>query len=114
MHELLRGLKSKERKPIALFLESLEREPRQTGDYQEKDGTLRDIEIKIVGKWSIAYWVDHPVCEVRLSISSSPTARNSRRIPSHERGRSSGHSSIIGPVGPLYRNLIAQRDHGRS
>ena len=66
VHSLLRELRVRDRRPLSQFFESLEQDPNQLGDYQERDDTLRDIEVKVVGRWSVAYWVDHPVLEVKV------------------------------------------------
>ena len=62
--DLLQGVVPRsglQRRLIFEFLESLKRQPDQPGDFVEKDATLRELQIKIVGKYAITYWVDSPV-----------------------------------------------------
>lgn len=63
---MLRSIRATERKPISVFLESLRFSPNTEGDFRERDDTLREIEVKIVKKWAIAYWAGHPVHEVKI------------------------------------------------
>ena len=55
-----------QRRLIFGFLENLKRQPDQPGDFVEKDATLRELQIKIVGKYAITSWVDSPVRKVMV------------------------------------------------
>jgi hypothetical protein len=54
------------RRPILAFLEQLGPDPFQTGDYQETDAAGRPSEVKVIGKYAVAYWADHAVREVKV------------------------------------------------
>ncbi|HAV65205.1 MAG TPA: hypothetical protein DCY13_22890 [Verrucomicrobiales bacterium] len=66
--EMLRGPKPSRasRDRIIRFLESLEEEPFQPGDYQELDESGRTLQIKIVGDMALTFWADHAVKEVKV------------------------------------------------
>lgn len=52
---------------IIAFMESLQTDPFQSGDYSETDSTGRDCQVKIVGKYAVYFWADHAVKEVRIA-----------------------------------------------
>ncbi|MEI6147968.1 MAG: hypothetical protein WCS01_02650 [bacterium] len=54
------------RAQLMAFFDSLERDPHQSGDYAETDADERQNQVKIVGRWAVTYWSDHPVKEVRV------------------------------------------------
>jgi hypothetical protein len=62
----LRLIRPKVRQGIAGFIDSLAADPFTRGDFQEKDETGRDLEIKIIGNYAITFWVDHAVQEVKI------------------------------------------------
>jgi hypothetical protein len=64
--EALRGIRMPERRQIAAFLEELKDSPDTEGDFTEKGASDRDHSIKIVGKWAVTYWTDHPAKEVKI------------------------------------------------
>ena len=57
----------RERSLILAFLEQLQSQPNQQGDYQETDSVGRPIQIKIIGKYALTYWADHAVKEVKVT-----------------------------------------------
>jgi len=43
------------------FLTCSPRMPHTPGDFKEKDITLREHEVKVVGNFAVTYWFDAPV-----------------------------------------------------
>ena len=64
--ETLRGIRIKDRRRIAEFLEALRVSPDLPGDFEEIGSSVRAYRIRIVGKWAVTYWADHPVTEVKI------------------------------------------------
>lgn len=50
-----------QRHRIMDFIRSLRERPETTGDFTDKDSSLRVRQIKIVGDFAITYWLDAPV-----------------------------------------------------
>lgn len=50
-----------QRRKIMDFIYSLREHPNTHGDYTDKDASLRERQIKIVGDYAITYWLDAPV-----------------------------------------------------
>jgi hypothetical protein len=48
------------------FIESLAVDPLKSGDYTELDETGRSIQIKVIGRFAVAYWSDQAVREIRI------------------------------------------------
>ena len=65
--EALRAIRSAERGRISKFIDSLGKDPSQSGDYAEQDETQRRIEIKVIGTYAITFWSDHAVNEVKVT-----------------------------------------------
>ena len=55
-----------QRRLIMEFVRSLADRPETAGDYCDQDDSLRVRQIKIVGRYAITYWVDHPVRAVMV------------------------------------------------
>jgi hypothetical protein len=49
------------RRKLLEFIRSLREHPGTLGDYTETDDSLREIQVKIVGKYAVTYWLDAPV-----------------------------------------------------
>ena len=49
------------RKRLMEFIHGLRERPDTVGDYTDKDSTLRERQIKIVGEYAVVYWVDAAV-----------------------------------------------------
>ena len=43
------------------FIRSLREHPDTRGDFTDKDASLRERQIKIVGDYAVTYWLDAPV-----------------------------------------------------
>ncbi|HTB63179.1 MAG TPA: hypothetical protein VK737_06285 [Opitutales bacterium] len=57
----------RERKRILMFLDHLAVDPFQEGDFQDRDEDGRDLQIKIIGKYALAFRADHAAREVRVT-----------------------------------------------
>ena len=55
------------RKAVMDFIHSLATDPHSTGDFAERDEVGRTVYVKIVGRFSITFWADHPVSEVKVT-----------------------------------------------
>lgn len=49
------------RRKLMEFLEHLRHHPHTSGDYRDRDVTLREREVKVVGDYAVTYWFDAPV-----------------------------------------------------
>ena len=61
--ELLQSVpkQGKQHDLILGFVRLLAQYPDTSGDFVDKDDTLRTRQIKIIGDYAITYWVDHAV-----------------------------------------------------
>ena len=50
-----------QRRKIMDFICSLREHPDTQGDFTDKDASLRERQIKIVGDYAITFWLDSPV-----------------------------------------------------
>ena len=50
-----------QRQQIMDFIRSLRQHPDMRGDFTDKDASLRERQVKIVGDYAITYWLDAPV-----------------------------------------------------
>jgi mRNA-degrading endonuclease RelE of RelBE toxin-antitoxin system len=64
--EVLHSLRPKERNQVLRLLDKLRRDPFLEGDYAEQDSIGRPIQVVIIGRHALVYWVDHPVREVKV------------------------------------------------
>ena len=64
--EALRGIRGLQRQKIVSLINSLADDPFQEGDFAEHDGTGRLIYIKVLGRYTVRFWADHPVEEVKV------------------------------------------------
>ena len=62
----LLALRKQPRDRILRFLDSLEHNPYQHGDYEVVSPESRAIQVKIVGSFALLYWADHAVSEVKV------------------------------------------------
>jgi len=56
-----------EKQKLLAFLDRLSRDPSLKGDYEERDSVGRPVQIKVIGKYALTYWADHPVEEVKVT-----------------------------------------------
>jgi hypothetical protein len=52
---------------IMAFIRKLADNPNTQGDFSEQDETGRVIQVKVVGRYAVTFWADHPVCEVKVT-----------------------------------------------
>ena len=50
-----------QRRKIMDFILSLREHPDTRGDFTDKDASLRERQVKIIGDYAITYWLDAPV-----------------------------------------------------
>jgi len=50
-----------QRKKIMDFIRGLREHPDAPGDFTDKDSSLRERQIKVIGDYAITYWLDAPV-----------------------------------------------------
>ncbi len=55
-----------QRRKIMDFIRSLRERPGTPGDYTDRDSSLRDRQIKIVGDHAVTFWLDAPVSIVMV------------------------------------------------
>ena len=60
------SLRRHEKKPLRRFLDVLETYPDTTGETSERDTTGRTVQVKVVGRLKVVYWVDHAVRELKV------------------------------------------------
>ena len=66
-----RGL---QRRQIMDFIYRLREHPDPRGDFTDKDASLRERQIKIVGDYAITFWLDAPV-RIVMVVDVSPADR---------------------------------------
>ena len=66
-----RGL---QRRQIMDFIYGLREQPDTRGDFTDKDASLRERQIKIVGDYAITFWLDAPV-RIVMVVDVSPADR---------------------------------------
>ena len=62
----LRTCPRRERLLITRLFEELADDPFRAGDYVERDDIGRPIQVKIIGRYAVFFWSDHPVKEVKI------------------------------------------------
>ncbi len=56
------------------LLSRLREQPHTTGDYTDKDDSLRERQVKVVDDCAVTYWVDHAVRAVMV-VDIQPAGR---------------------------------------
>jgi hypothetical protein len=56
-----------QREAVMRFIRSLAQSPNTSGDFSEVDKMNRTVQVKIVGRYAITYWADHPVLEIKVT-----------------------------------------------
>lgn len=59
---------------ITRLFEELVNDPYRAGDYVERDEIGRPIQVKIIGRYAVFFWADHPVKEVKI-VDLKPAGR---------------------------------------
>ncbi len=60
-----------QRRRIMDFIYSLREHPETQGDFTDKDATLLERQIKIIGDYAITFWLDAPV-RIVMVVDVSP------------------------------------------
>lgn len=63
-----------QRRRILDFIHSLRDHPDTRGDFTDKDASLRERQIKIIGDYAITYWLDAPV-NIIMVVDARPANR---------------------------------------
>ena len=64
--ESLPRLKSAERERLLRFFNKLRTNPFLEGDYIEHDNIGRLLQVFVIGRHAVVFWVDHAVKEVKI------------------------------------------------
>ena len=56
----------REREDLLRVFKALAESPYQKGDWRQKTKSGRELQVKRLGKWLVAFWLDDPVREVRI------------------------------------------------
>jgi hypothetical protein len=56
-----------ERDRVMKVIHSLAANPNTAGDFTEKDHAGRTVQVKLIGRYAITYWADHPVSEIKIT-----------------------------------------------
>jgi hypothetical protein len=60
-----------QRQKIMDFIYGLREQPDTRGDFTDKDASLRERQIKVVGDYAITFWLDAPV-KIVMVVDISP------------------------------------------
>jgi hypothetical protein len=52
---------------VMAFIRSLAHSPDTAGDFPERDESSQTVHVKIIGRYAVTFWTDHPVCEVKVT-----------------------------------------------
>ena len=55
-----------QRKKVMDFIRSLREFPGTPGNFTDKDSSLRERQIKVIGNYAVTYWLDAPVRSVMV------------------------------------------------
>ncbi len=61
----IQDVRGKGKREILDFLDHFQNDPFQTGDFTIQIAD-REVEVKVFGKYSIYYWADHAVKEIKV------------------------------------------------
>jgi hypothetical protein len=66
VYSLLQTIKKQPRARILRFLDNLQHNPYQHGDYEAISPESRPIQVKIIGSFALLFGADHAVSEVKV------------------------------------------------
>lgn len=49
------------------FIRSLANNPNTTGDFTEKDNTGRIVQVKVIARYAVTFWVYHAVSKIKVT-----------------------------------------------
>ncbi len=64
--DYLATLKPSARRQLIAWLETLGTDISRDGDFTIRGTDERDWQVAILGPYAVVWWVDHPVCEVKI------------------------------------------------
>ena len=64
--EYFGGRTKGEREDLLRIFSTLAASPHQRGDWLQRTGSGRELQVKRFGRWLVRYWLDAPVLEVRI------------------------------------------------
>jgi hypothetical protein len=64
--QVFAACKGRDRSELLRIFEQLSNNPFQQGDFTQKTASLRELQVKRLGKWLVTYWPDHGACELRI------------------------------------------------
>ena len=56
-----------QRQKVMDFIRSLADNPNAIGDFSEKDGAGRTMQVKVIGRYALTFWADHAVSEIKVT-----------------------------------------------
>ncbi len=56
-----------QREKVMSFIRSLADNPNTIGDFSEKDGAGRIVQVKVIGRYALTFWADHAVSEIKVT-----------------------------------------------
>jgi hypothetical protein len=56
-----------QRQRVMDFIRLLADNPDTPGDFSEKDNSGRTVQVKMIGRYALTYWADHPVSEIKVT-----------------------------------------------
>ncbi|HZF00907.1 MAG TPA: hypothetical protein VE344_03330 [Methylomirabilota bacterium] len=56
-----------QREKVMGFIRSLADNPNTPGDFSEKDGAGRNVQVKVIGRYALTFWADHAVSEIKVT-----------------------------------------------
>lgn len=65
--EFLRQCRNDERGLLLTLFHALGKDPYRRGDFAERNGTGRDIEVLVFRRYAILYWADHAAKELKVT-----------------------------------------------
>lgn len=65
-YDYLETLDVSERQRLLVWIERLGQNPNRDGDFTERGSGGRDWQVAVVATHAVVWWVDGPVCEVKV------------------------------------------------
>ena len=65
-YDYLETVDVSERQRLLVWIERLGQHPTRNGDFTERGSDGRDWEVAVVAAHAVVWWVDGPVCEVKV------------------------------------------------
>lgn len=62
----LEGYRRADRQRVWRWLDTVVDRPHQEGDFTERDGIGRRLEVTVIGRLCVTWWADHAVKEIKV------------------------------------------------